>query len=315
MEAWADQPDVTTPILKFMSELTYNKANRIAFGVCSPNGYLLFRLVSQVVVAYGRRVIHFPKEGNQYRLRLKGMWISFVVVSRALSGHYANFSVFQLFGQSTLSGVIKVTLEMMKTLTPKDIVEYKKLGKAYFPLIDMLLSNHMDFVAKLDFQGFSSIMAAIEAGLKSFDVSFCSACAAAIDNLATFYYTHVVAPTGSMSETAKGLEQHIQMCPVLFPNLLRMLMDIALFEEAREMRSLSRPILALIVINETGFAQIKDELARGHPEDRQQHIVQCLAKLMDDVERNLDPKNRDTFTHNLSTLKHCFEGNKWRFTL
>lgn len=91
------------------------------------------------------------------------------------------------------------------------------------------------------------------------------------------------------------------------------------------MWSLSRPILALIVINEAWFAQIKDELVRGHPEDRQKHIVQCLAKLMDNVERNLDPKNRDTFTHvrplkspficefcvqNLSTLKHDFKGKK-----
>lgn len=191
MEAWADQPDVTTPILKFMSEFTYNKSNRIAFGVCSPNGYLLFRLVSQVVVAYGRRVIHFPKEGNQYRLRLKGMWISFVVFSRSLIGNYANFGVFQLYGDPALSNIMEATFKMMTTLSPKDIVEYKKLGKAYFPLIDMLLANHIDFVAKLDFQSFSSIISAIEAGLKSFDVSFCSACAAAIDNLATFYYTWV----------------------------------------------------------------------------------------------------------------------------
>lgn len=36
-----------------------------------------------------------------------------------------------------------------------------------------------------------------------------------------------------MPETAKGLEQHIQMCPALFPNLLRMLMDIALFVRAQ----------------------------------------------------------------------------------
>lgn len=91
------------------------------------------------------------------------------------------------------------------------------------------------------------------------------------------------------------------------------------------MWSLSRPILALIVLNEAWFAQIKEDLVRGQPEDRQKHAVQCLAKLMDNVERNLEPKNRDTFTHvrsclcvellrvfiqNLSTLKHDFKGKK-----
>lgn len=172
-----------------MSEFASNKTNRIAFGVSSPNGYLLFRLVSQVIVAYGRRVIHFPKEGNQYRLRLKGTWICFLVFSRSLIGNYANFGVFQLYGDPALSNVMEMTFKMMTMLSPKDIVEYRKLGRAYFPLVDMLMENHMNYVAKLDFQGFSALITALEAGLRSFDIQFCSSCAAAIDNLATFYYT------------------------------------------------------------------------------------------------------------------------------
>ena len=63
------------------------------------------------------------------------------------------------------------------------------------------------------------------------------------------------------------------------------------------MWSLSQPILALIVINESWFAQIKDDLVREQPEERQKHAVQCLSKLMEGIERNLDPKNRETFSH------------------
>ena len=184
-----DQPEVTTPILKFMTEFAYNRSNRISFGVCSPNGYHLFRLVSQVVVAYGRRVIHFPKEGNQYRLRLKGTWICFLFFSRALIGNYANFGVFQLYGDPALSNAMEVTLKMMTMLSPKEIVEYKKIGRAYFPLLDKLMENHMDYVAKLDFQNFRSLMTSLETGLKSFDTSFCATCSAAVDKLATYYYT------------------------------------------------------------------------------------------------------------------------------
>ena len=48
LEAWADSPDVTTPALKFMAELAYNKTQRLTFDSSSPNGILLFREVSKV---------------------------------------------------------------------------------------------------------------------------------------------------------------------------------------------------------------------------------------------------------------------------
>ena len=46
LEAWADVPAVTTPLLKFISEIAYNKSQRLQFDSSSPNGILLFREVS-----------------------------------------------------------------------------------------------------------------------------------------------------------------------------------------------------------------------------------------------------------------------------
>ena len=191
-----DRPEVTTPILKFISEFAYNKSSRIAFNVSSANGYLLFRLLSQVVVAYGNRAVHFPKTGYQYRLRFKGTWICFVASSRSLIGSYVNFGVFQLYGDPAWSNMVEIIFKMMSVLSPKGIVEYKKLGMAYFSLVDMLLNHHMELVAKLDFRGFHGMLSTVEAGLKSFDTQFSSMCAAAIDKLATCYYTYAFSITG-----------------------------------------------------------------------------------------------------------------------
>jgi len=63
------------------------------------------------------------------------------------------------------------------------------------------------------------------------------------------------------------------------------------------MWSLSRPILALIVINEGWFKQIKDDLMATQPEGQRKHLNNCFTKLMENVERNLESKNRDRFTH------------------
>ena len=48
LDAWADSPDVTTAVLKFMAEFALNKTQRLTFDSSSPNGILLFREVSKV---------------------------------------------------------------------------------------------------------------------------------------------------------------------------------------------------------------------------------------------------------------------------
>lgn len=45
LEAFADTPAVTTPLLKFMSEFVFNKSQRLTFDSSSANGILLFREV------------------------------------------------------------------------------------------------------------------------------------------------------------------------------------------------------------------------------------------------------------------------------
>jgi exportin-7 len=52
-EVFYDEPSITAPLLKFMSDLVYNKSGRITFAPSSPNGILLFREASKLLVAYG----------------------------------------------------------------------------------------------------------------------------------------------------------------------------------------------------------------------------------------------------------------------
>ncbi len=47
VEAWAEAPEVTTAVLKFMAEFVLNKTQRLTFDSSSPNGILLFREVSK----------------------------------------------------------------------------------------------------------------------------------------------------------------------------------------------------------------------------------------------------------------------------
>jgi exportin-7 len=73
---------VTTPLLKFMAEFVLNKAQRLTFDSSSPNGILLFREVSKLIVAYGSRVLSLPDAADVYAFRYKGIWISLTILQR-----------------------------------------------------------------------------------------------------------------------------------------------------------------------------------------------------------------------------------------
>ncbi|GFY49640.1 exportin-7 [Trichonephila inaurata madagascariensis] len=57
IEMWYHDPAVTTPVLKLFAELVVNRSQRLQFDVSSPNGVLLFREASKVIVNYGTRLL------------------------------------------------------------------------------------------------------------------------------------------------------------------------------------------------------------------------------------------------------------------
>ena len=73
---------VTTPLLKFMAEFVLNKAQRLTFDSSSPNGILLFREVSKLIVAYGSRILSLPNVADIYAFKYKGIWISLTILTR-----------------------------------------------------------------------------------------------------------------------------------------------------------------------------------------------------------------------------------------
>ncbi|CAO1948710.1 unnamed protein product [Urochloa humidicola] len=302
---WADEPEVTTPLLKFMCEFVLNKAQRLTFDSASPNGILLFREVSKIIVAYGSRILLLPNGTDIYGSKYKGIWISLTILSRALCGNYVNFGVFELYGDRALADALDVSLKMTLSVPLSDILAFRKLSKAYFGYMEVLFNHHIKFVLNLDTNTFVHIVSSLESGLKGLDTGISTQCACAIDSLAAFYFNNITAGDAPPSPAALNLARHIGEFPNLFPQILRTLFEIILFEDVGNQWSLSRPILSLIMTSEQMFSDLRAHLLASQPAN-QQRLSQCLDKLMTDVNRNLEPKNRDRFTQNLTTFKHDF---------
>lgn len=80
------QLQVTTPVLKFMAEFVVNKTQRLTFDSSSPNGILLFREVSKLIVSYGTRVLLLPVSSDPYANKYKGIWISLTILKAGEHG-------------------------------------------------------------------------------------------------------------------------------------------------------------------------------------------------------------------------------------
>ena len=307
MEVFADDPEVTTPLLKFVAEFVLNKTQRLTFEPSSVNGILLFREVSKLVVAYGRQTLAAPpiKGTEAYGRRYKGIWIALTVLMRALSGNYVNFGVFELYGDMALKDALGVAIQLSLSMPLEEVMMYRKVAKAYFALIEVLCHNHMSVVVACDAHTFGHLARSLEAGLRSLDVSISSQCAAAIDNLAAFYFKAVNPTVGeSPAAGAEALVQHIVAQPSLFPDMLRTLFDIVLFEDCSNQWSLSRPMLSLILVNENIYGELKMQIAQTMPVAKRDKMEGCFEKLMSDVTRSLEARNRDRFTQNLTVFRH-----------
>ncbi|KAJ0103399.1 hypothetical protein Patl1_05763 [Pistacia atlantica] len=124
---WTDTPEVTTPLLKFMAEFVLNKAQRLTFDSSSPNGILLFREVSKLIVAYGSRILALPNAADIYAYKYKGIWICLTILSRALAGNYVNFGVFELYGDRALSDALDIALKMTLSIPLADKLAFRKV--------------------------------------------------------------------------------------------------------------------------------------------------------------------------------------------
>jgi len=110
-EIWWNDAAVTTPLLKFVAELAHNKCQRIVFDCSSPNGILLFREASRLLVTYGQHIL--TGAPPTYKDKYKGVSICLLILSRALSGGYCNLGVFEVLSSCrALSHLLSISVPL-----------------------------------------------------------------------------------------------------------------------------------------------------------------------------------------------------------
>ncbi|GIY83512.1 hypothetical protein CDAR_221582 [Caerostris darwini] len=311
IEMWYHDPDVTTPVLKLFAELVVNRSQRLQFDISSPNGVLLFREASNVIVNYGTRLLTMTnvQKDQMYRMKLKGISICFSMLKSALCGGYVNFGVFRWYGDVALDDVLNTFVKMLLSVPQSDLLHYPKLSQTYYVLLECLTQDHMNFLSSLEPQLFLYILSSISEGLSSTDTMVCAGCCAALDHIVSYIFKKISKPNRKRKSTSteqreeetclRVLKQH----PEILQQMLSTNLNIVIFEECRNQWSMSRPLLGLILLNEEYFNQLRQTIINSQLPEKQCVMAQWFDSLMEGIERNLHTKNRERFTQNLSVFR------------
>ncbi|KAH9499291.1 Exportin 7 [Bulinus truncatus] len=299
VELWYHDPMVTTPILKLFTELAQNRSQRLQFDVSSPNGILLFREISKMIVCYGSRILtigDIPKE------RLYPLKYPF----SALCGNYVNFGVFRLYGDCALDDVLSMFVKLLLSVPQSDLLDYPKLSQNYYGLLECLAQDHMSFISNLEPQVFLYLLSSISEGLTALDTMVCTGCCATLDNIITYLFRRLInkkKQTPNQVPDSEAFLCILEVHPEILQQMLSTVLNIIMFEDCRNQWSMSRPLLGLILLNEEYFNKLRNNIISSQPAEKQEAMANCFQNLMDGVERSLLAKNRDRFTQNLSVFR------------
>ncbi|KAJ8703972.1 hypothetical protein PYW07_013266 [Mythimna separata] len=312
IEVWFSEPALTTPVLKLTAELAQNRNQRLHFDVSSPNGILLFRELSNIICAYGSRILTIDVNKKQmYAMKLKGISLCFSILKCALCGNYANFGVFRLYGDEALDNALNMFVKLLLSIPQSDLLDYPKLSQTYYVLLERLAQDHMPFLANLQPDATLYILCSISEGLTALDTSVCTGCCATLDHIVTYLFKQLVQkssnkvsnPRQPPPETSNMFIEVLQRRPEIMQQLLATVLNVIMFEDCCNQWSMSRPLLGLILLNEEQFSRIRQDMIAQQPRDKQAQLAHWFNGLMAGIEPNLLTKNRDRFTQNLSMFR------------
>ncbi|KAF9361320.1 hypothetical protein BGX34_007211 [Mortierella sp. NVP85] len=183
-------------ILRFWHEFCTNKSSRITFDSSSPDGILLFRETSNILYTYGQSLLNrtISNNGTAWSEKYKGIMLYFEIMSVSLSGKYANFGVFKLYGDKALERVLEIFFQLVLVVPVEDMVLFPKLARAFFNVIDVFASEHMTGLPMMPhpvlvyiFQALGQVIP-----LPSPDATCSSMACSTIDKICTFVFNWLI---------------------------------------------------------------------------------------------------------------------------
>ena len=228
LKSFADDPYVTTPILKLVSDVVYNCGHRVSFPPASADGYVLCRYAATCISRYCEALsVTRPGGGgaedgqqgpnssasvfqigmapgqDRYKMRYKGLGFCMHAMARILNGNYVNFGIMQLYGDKTLSNARDALLQLALSADPRDLLSYPKTSLAFFLLMDALAIKDIHAIVNLPTQLYFRLLESIMIVIQR-PVEEAAFAASVIDRIMTYRFDCEACVAADQIEHASG---------------------------------------------------------------------------------------------------------------
>ncbi|KAI9285764.1 armadillo-type protein [Umbelopsis sp. AD052] len=309
LEAWGADV-LSTTLLKFYSEFVINRSQRLTFDRSSADGILIFRETSKVLMTYAQSIVKMAIQdpSQKYTYKYKGVATCFEIMTRSNSGKYVPFDVFALYQDKALENALNAVFQMTLDTPLDDMMAFPKLTKAFFGFMDVFTDKQMMQLPTMEADVFLYMMRAVGSGVKSLDPGVCTQACATIDHICTFV---VQQSEMQISKRPKNhwlvlyLSQYTDILPYLFTTVF----NVVLFEDKPVQWSLSRPLLGLMLLHKDYMMEYVSNVINHQLPERREFLSMSIQSLMNGVEWNLMPRNRERFSQNLSAFRRELNSN------
>ncbi|CAO3702616.1 unnamed protein product [Rhizopus stolonifer] len=311
IEAWSPDPS-TYVLLKFFSELVYNKSQRLNLDVSSPNGVLLFRDASQIISSYGQQATTqlITDENKKYSAKYKGMTACFNILARCLGGKYINFGVFWLYQDKAISDAFNMMFQMMLNIPLNDMMNFPKLTRAFFLLVDEFSNEQMMMDPNIPAEAFLYLLEACEIGVESNDPYIRTHACTTLNNICTYVVQEkerviIEKEREGKKRRSEGglLLTYFTQFPQALPKLLTSVFNMILFDDNNDQWQLSRPLYILVLLEREFASKYTNQVILQQLPERREFVSKLLSHLMEGSGWTLNTKDREKFSQQISNLR------------
>ncbi|KAJ3426198.1 exportin [Anaeramoeba flamelloides] len=257
---------VIIQILKLLSEISYNRYQRIIFESWFPNGVYLVKALISTVNEISTKLVQSMgnKNDNNYNSLIN------IIISLPQSAILNRFELYETF--ISLIAIIS-----------KDLIEYliKRNSKQFKTLIQLIA------------QGFAITQ----------NQFICDRCCMAIDSIIEFYfinYNNQYLRNEKTRNLTQILNSHFENNPNLLKDLFNFVFNIVLFESKSENWAISKLFLSLMLVEKEEFLNIKqNKINNIDNEEDKVKLEQIFEELVSDIENNLYRVNKNKFRNKL----------------
>ncbi|KAJ3348012.1 Exportin 7 [Kappamyces sp. JEL0680] len=284
-------------IMKFIRDLVCNKVSRLTFETSAEYGILLFReavaLVLPIVVKLENVLSQDIAESVWEQQCLKPIVVILDTFKNAINSRAVPFGILRLYNDAALAEMIQSVYIISSFISPNQLLQYSKLGAAYFNLWVCMTSDNIAYLS-------SGIPDALFARL-------CMNSYAIIQNLdnstSSQACTFISAIYTEMHDSKKLYSLDPQRFHTsIIPLILYRILGSDTYIETQW--SFTRPLFPLVLYDVEWFHAYLNHLVQIQPPECQDSLHKILFGLMSGIEdQSLSSKNRDKFTSNVETVK------------